>query len=362
MFIIYIDNIYIECSRSGDYSFILLTGFGLKSTLKRKFQEAGVTLDDGESVINKMTKQLLSSRANGTVAKYSYAVKAFQAFCDSRNFKHTPAHSVHLAIYLSHLIDEGKSDKIVSAAFYAIKWLHQLHDLPDPTSDRLCINLLESAKRLNSKPIVKKDVVLTDHLIKLCNMFKDSHDVIVLRDLAMILLGYAGFLRFNELSELKCLDVKFQCDHMVLRIRSSKTDVYRSGKDVFISKGVTVACPFVMLQKYMHISNLMSTPESYLFKPAFRSKSKSALIAKNKKLSYTRTRECILSRLKLVAPHLRLGIHSLRASGASVAANAEGVTDRCLKRHGRWKSETAKDGYIEDSLEKKLFITKQLKL
>ena len=39
------------------------------------------------------------------------------------------------------------------------------------------------------------------------------------------------------------------------------------------------------------------------------------------------------------------GLHSLRAGGASAAANA-GVPDRMFKRHGRWRSENAKDGYI----------------
>ena len=52
----------------------------------------------------------------------------------------------------------------------------------------------------------------------------------------------------------------------------------------------------------------------------------------------------------------------MRDSGATVAANAVGVSDRCLKRHGRWKTDIAKDSYVDDSLEKKLFITKQLKL
>ena len=38
--------------------------------------------------------------------------------------------------------------------------------------------------------------------------------------------------------------------------------------------------------------------------------------------------------------------------GATAEANA-GVPDRLFKRHGRWKSESAKDGYIKDSMEKR---------
>ena len=37
------------------------------------------------------------------------------------------------------------------------------------------------------------------------------------------------------------------------------------------------------------------------------------------------------------------GLHSLRSGGATAAASY-GVSDRVFKRHGRWKSELAKDG------------------
>ena len=79
-------------------------------------------------------------------------------------------------------------------------------------------------------------------------------------------------------------------------------------------------------------------------------------------MSYTRARERMIEKLHLVEPSLNLGTHSLRASGASVAANSDGVSDRCIKRHGRWKTDSSKDRYIQDSTAKKLSITKKLKL
>jgi len=51
--------------------------------------------------------------------------------------------------------------------------------------------------------------------------------------------------------------------------------------------------------------------------------------------------------------------HSLRAGGASCAANA-GIADRLFKRHGRWVSETAKDMYVKDNLEQLLSVTKSM--
>jgi len=53
------------------------------------------------------------------------------------------------------------------------------------------------------------------------------------------------------------------------------------------------------------------------------------------------------------------GLHSLRARGASAAANAQ-VTDRLFERHGRWKSDKAKDGYIKDNIPSLLSVSLSL--
>ena len=38
------------------------------------------------------------------------------------------------------------------------------------------------------------------------------------------------------------------------------------------------------------------------------------------------------------------------------------VQDRLFMRHGRWKSENAKDGYVDDSVQARLSVSKQLDL
>ena len=53
----------------------------------------------------------------------------------------------------------------------------------------------------------------------------------------------------------------------------------------------------------------------------------------------------------------------MRAGGATQAANSSVFeNDRCWKRHGRWKSESSKDGYVEDSVENRLSVSKSLGL
>lgn len=55
-----------------------------------------------------------------------------------------------------------------------------------------------------------------------------------------------------------------------------------------------------------------------------------------------------------------IGLHSLHSGGTTSAANA-GVNDRLFRRHSRWKSETAKDGYVKDKLDSFLSVSRKLK-
>jgi hypothetical protein len=71
-------------------------------------------------------------------------------------------------------------------------------------------------------------------------MHLGNNDLLVVRDLATILLSFAGFLRFDEVSSLLCSDVKIECEYLFLFIRKSKTNQYRNGNEVLIAKGETV--------------------------------------------------------------------------------------------------------------------------
>ena len=80
----------------------------------------------------------------------------------------------------------------------------------------------------------------------------------------------------------------------------------------------------------------------------------------NESLTYSCLRELPLDRLRVLEyPADQFGVHSLRQGGATAAAGS-GVPDRLFKHHGRWKSDTAKDGYVEDSVEGQLKITPDL--
>ena len=339
---------------------VIFAGIGLNVRLTCALNDAGIV--GSRNLCDRISEYMLHSKSDNTVKKYFSAFQKWNLFCVQNKYNAVPAEPIHTVLYLTKLLDSGTSANVISTAIFALKLAHSMNGLADPTENGFVKNMNESAKRLRSSRVVNKDVVSSEMLIELCNIFAGNSNLLVLRDLALILIGYAGFLRFDELVELRCSDVKFKENYISIQIRKSKTDIYREGNEVLIAKGVSVACPYNMLKTYMGKASIDCSSEMYLFRSVIRSRHVCKLSDKDKKLSYTRTREIVLAKLKLVAPNLNLGLHSLRAGGVSSVAASATVTERCLKRHGRWKADLSKDGYNQDPIQKRLKITEALHL
>lgn len=340
---------------------IISTGIGLRSAIVSELDASGASTSKLMGLTESMASRLVQSRSDGTISNYYTTFKRWENFISAEGGRAIPAEPIHVALYLTHLIDEGKSPSVIQGAMYSIKWAHKLRGLPDPTANEFVINLIAAAKRQNYKKVSKKDILSNDQIIALCDMYKDTCDILILRDLAFIVLCFSGFFRFDEARSIKCNDISFHEDFMSIHVTKSKTDQFRKGDDVVISKGQTNACPMSIVMRYMVCAGIDSKSDHFLFKPAYGYKGNKYLIHKNKPMSYTRTRETVVARLKEVGKGSNIGLHSLRASGATAAARAN-VADRVWKRHGRWKGERAKDGYVEDSLEERLSVSQALQL
>ena len=157
--------------------------------------------------------------------------------------------------------------------------------------------------------------------------------------LTFCLLGYGGFLRFDELAKLHICDISIYQDHMELFIESSKMDHLRQGATVVIASSGICLCPVAMLQWYLCTASVkLDKSEQFLFWGIIYSKNGSRL-RENGGLSYTMVQETVLERFKAIGlDKQQYGSHSLRAGGASAAANS-GVPDRMFKWHGYWRSE-----------------------
>lgn len=148
---------------------------------------------------------------------------------------------------------------------------------------------------------------------------------------------------------------------MIVQITGSKTDQLRHGNEVPIVRTRNVTCPAAMLEHYMQAAQIPANSEEFLFRPISKTKLGEKLRAYGK-LSYSTLRELFKKKLtELGYPAVDFGLHSLRVGGATVAVSA-GVPDRLFKRHRRWRSENAKDGYIEDSVDKRLSVSESIGL
>ena len=124
-----------------------------------------------------------------------------------------------------------------------------------------------------------------------------------------------------------------------------------------ISRCDKVTCPVSNLERYMTLTCVSASKVSdFLFKSIVKDRPRYKVIDKVKPLR--RARESLVGLLCEFVPNTdNISLHAFRSGGTTTAANAQ-VLDRCWKRHGRWRSETAKDGYVEDSLDNRLLVTK----
>ena len=76
-------------------------------------------------------------------------------------------------------------------------------------------------------------------------------------------------------------------------------------------------------------------------------------------ISYARARELVKDAFRGLTDVSMLSVHSLRAAGATSAANAR-IPDRLFKRYGRWASKNAKDGSVKDDFNSRLLVSRSL--
>ena len=306
---------------------------------------------------------VLRGRAPSTVKKYSGAFLRWKRWAAQKFIEAIfPAQPLQVALYLACLIQKSSTSAPVEEAVNALSWAHQMALVEDPTQNSLVKNVHAEAKRILAHRKTKKEHITAEILTKLVDKFaEEDADLDDLRIVAICFLGFAGFLRFSELEGLKESDILIYADHLEIFIESSKTDQYRDGAWVTIARTGSKTCPVGIVERHVKLADISGNPDLHFFRGISRSKN-GVKLRRQGSLSYTRMRELLLEKLSQVGLDPKnFGLHSLRSGGASAAANA-GVPDRLFKRHGRWKSENAKDGYVKDSLMRRLEVTRDIGL
>ena len=240
----------------------------------------------------------------------------------------------------------------------ALSWIHQVAVVEDPADHPLVKQIVAGTKQILAHRVTKKEPITTEILHKLVKEAIDENpELPAVRTITICLLGYAGFLCFDEIASLKEYDVNICNDHMEVFVESSKTDQFREVAWVPITRTHSKVCPVAMMERYFRLGECTRDNDKHLFRGLSRTK-KGYRLRPSGSSSYTRVRELVLERIKAIGLDPRqFGLHSLRSGGASAVANA-GV----VKCYGQWHSENAKDGYIKDKLEDRLSVSKNISL
>ena len=308
-----------------------------------------------------LPQTVLNSRASSTTRKYLGAFKRWKQWASEHSINAFPAEEKYLALYLQHISDSSQSVTAAEDIVHALAWLNGAVGLPSPSASSFISTILEGLRRTLAKPTVKKAPITVDILKAMVEDTEKNTTLSNVRLTTACLLGFAGFLCFDELAKLRATDLSIDAEKLTLHIRKSKTDQLRKGSELVIARTSNTTCPVSMLERYLRITGMEMSDSWLLFRGICKGKYGEKLRYSGG-LSYSRWRELLRDKLRQLGfPPNSFGLHSLRAGGATAAANA-GVHDRLFKRHGRWKSEGAKDGYIEDSLEKRLEVSRRVGL
>lgn len=316
---------------------------------------------DLQSLSSRLQETVLLARAPGTVNMYVRAFRKWKEFAlRKKELSYFPANPMHVAVYLQYVLESTRSSASVDTAFYSIKWAHESAGLVSPTDNPLVNRVRDAAKRILGTKRGNRKEPLSVEILKDIIDGSDLSNTLQLRNVCLYVLCYAGFFRSGEVTSIRRSHIKFLEDHMIIKVEKSKTDQLRQGDEVVIARSGGSACPVSILQQYLSRLNIDPHSDELIFRQLVKTKSSYKMVSKDKPISYSTFRDHLSKSLRSVVRDPSVyGTHSFRSGGASAAANS-GVGDRVFQRHGRWKSVSAKDGYVKDDIASRISVSKSL--
>ena len=143
---------------------------------------------------------LLKSKSTNTTKKYERGLNAQKKWASQ--FKEIvifPTSSVYVSLFFLTLIQESRSCSIIDEVHYGLKWVHDLAGQPDPCNSPFVVPLIETARRLLSVPVKKKEPVTPAVIKRLFAHYGcTSASLSDLRVLNLCVLGYAGFFALTS--------------------------------------------------------------------------------------------------------------------------------------------------------------------
>ena len=287
---------------------------------------------------------LQSSKANNTVRAYKSDFNDFGLFCSQNGFKSLPSEPKIVSLYLTHLSTKDAKMSTLKRRLVSIGVIHKLkgHYL-DTKHPAIIENILGIKRRKGSVQKGKKPILI-NCLIKLINVIDQQNrkEIKKLRDRSIILIGFSGGFRRNEIVSLDYDDLDFVPEGLKISLRRSKTDQFGEG----FTKALPYFdnpqnCPVLSLKKWIEISKIASGP-------VFRRFSKGSKLTNNRLTDQT-VALLIKEYLKLAGIDSKnYSGHSLR-SGFATSAAESGVEERSIMAMTGHKSTEMVRRYIKEA-------------
>ena len=287
---------------------------------------------------------LQHSKAINTVRAYKSDFNNFGLFCAKNGFKSLPTEPKIVSLYITHLSTKNIKISTLKRRLVSIGVVHKLkgHYL-DTKHPSIIENIMGIKRRKGSIQKAKKPILIND-LKQIINVIdnQNNEEIKKLRDRTIILVGFSGGFRRNEITSLNYEDLDFVKEGVKINIKKSKTDQFGEG----LVKGIPYFdnlqyCPVISLKKWIDVSNIYSGS-------LFRRFTKGSRLSVNR-LSDQTVALLIKEYTKLAGiDNQNYSGHSLR-SGFATSAAESGVEERNIMAMTGHKSSEMVRRYIKEA-------------
>ena len=287
---------------------------------------------------------LQSSKANNTVRAYKSDFNDFGLFCAQNGFKSLPSEPKVVSLYLTHLSTKDIKMSTLRRRLVSIGVIHKLKGHYLDTKHPIIIENIMGIKRRKGVKQKGKKPLLINNLKKIINVIDEfnNEDIKKLRDRSIILIGFSGGFRRNEIVSLDYDDLDFVSEGLKINLKRSKTDQYGEGSVKGLPYFENIQyCPVLSLKNWIEIAKINSGP-------LFRRFSKSSKLLENRLTDQT-VALLIKKYLKLAGiDSTNYSGHSLRSGFATVAAES-GADERSIMAMTGHKTTQMVRRYIKEA-------------
>src|SRR6056300_1536938 len=287
---------------------------------------------------------LQNSKANNTVRAYKSDFNNFGLFCAQNGFKSLPSEPKIVSLYITHLSSKGIKMSTLKRRIVSIGFIHKLKGHYLDTKHPVIIENIMGIKRRKGSIQTGKKPLLINYLKRIIDTIDEynNENIKKFRDRSIILMGFSGGFRRNEIVSLDYDDLDFVTEGLKIRIKRSKTDQFGEGSVKGLPYFENIQyCPVLSLKNWIEISNINSGA-------LFRRFSKSSKLLENRLTDQT-VALLIKKYLKLAGiDNKNYSGHSLRSGFATVAAES-GAEERSIMAMTGHKSTEMVRRYIKEA-------------